>query len=76
MYIVLVKVPKDPVLSYLLIFSDLDIVMFLKACEWNLKESKETLEAFFTYRTNLPEFFSARDPSSKELQDISQVVLV
>uniref|UniRef100_A0A1B6DAX9 CRAL-TRIO domain-containing protein n=2 Tax=Clastoptera arizonana TaxID=38151 RepID=A0A1B6DAX9_9HEMI len=55
---------------------DLEIVMFLKACEWDMNETKQTMEAFYTHRTNLPEIFSGRDPSSKEIQEIAQVVHV
>lgn len=57
-------------------FSDLDIVMFLQACEWDVNVTKETLESYYTNRSSLTDFFAARDPVSKEIQEIAKVMLV
>lgn len=54
--------------------SELDVIMFLRACEFNIDQTKETIEAYYTYRTALPDFFSSRDPTSKEIQDTVKVV--
>lgn len=56
--------------------TDLDIVMFLQACQWDVPQSKETIESYYTYRTSLTDFFSTRDPLSKEIQDIAKVINV
>jgi len=56
--------------------TDLDIVMFIQACQWDVEQAKETIESYYTYRTSLPDFFGSRDPISKEIQDISQVIHV
>uniref|UniRef100_A0A1B6C799 CRAL-TRIO domain-containing protein n=1 Tax=Clastoptera arizonana TaxID=38151 RepID=A0A1B6C799_9HEMI len=55
---------------------DLEIVMFLKACEWDINETEKTMDGFYTFRTHIPEIFSGRDPLSKEIKDISQVMHV
>lgn len=54
--------------------TELDVIMFLRACEFNTEQTKETIEAYYTYRTALPDFFSFRDPASKEMQDIVKVM--
>lgn len=59
-----------------LCFSDLDIVMFLQACEWDVNVTKETLESYYTNRSSLTDFFTARDPVSKEIQEIAKVMWV
>jgi len=56
--------------------TDLDVVMFLQSCQFDLEQTKETIEAYYTYRTSLTDFFSGRDPISKEIQEISKVINV
>ncbi|KAG8301471.1 hypothetical protein J6590_053544 [Homalodisca vitripennis] len=56
--------------------TNLDVVMFLQACQWDLTQTKETIESYYTYRTSLVDFFSSRDPISKEIQEIAKVINV
>ncbi|XP_067015396.1 retinol-binding protein pinta [Anabrus simplex] len=46
------------------------LITFLRGCKFSLERTKEKLDAYYTYRTAMPEFFKNRDPFLPELQDI------
>lgn len=50
------------------------IERFLYVCENDIKRTKEVLQLFFKFRTESPEIYTNRDPLSKNLKDILDVV--
>ncbi|XP_067015630.2 retinol-binding protein pinta [Anabrus simplex] len=46
------------------------LITFLRGCKFSLERTKEKLDAYYTFRTALPEIFRNRDPFLPELQDI------
>ncbi|XP_046679513.1 alpha-tocopherol transfer protein-like [Homalodisca vitripennis] len=52
---------------------DLMIVLFLHACQWNLEDTKKTIDIYYTLKTEITEFFADRDPTSQEIKDIAKV---
>jgi len=50
------KQPHIPALT------DHHIIMFLAACNYSLKSTKDTMDLNLTLRTRIPEFFTQRDP--------------
>ncbi|KAG7303360.1 hypothetical protein JYU34_011850 [Plutella xylostella] len=64
----------QPHLPYI---SDEFIVLFLHSNYYKVKETKDTIECYFTLRTNTPDLFSNRDPLSpknKAILDIANMV--
>uniref|UniRef100_A0A1B6M8G4 Uncharacterized protein n=1 Tax=Graphocephala atropunctata TaxID=36148 RepID=A0A1B6M8G4_9HEMI len=55
---------------------DLMVVMFLQACQWDLKLTKKTIDMYYTLKTELTEFFADRDPTSQEIKNIAKIKLV
>jgi len=49
---------------------------FLRGCKFNLQETKDKLDQFYTVRTLAPEFFSNRDPLSPEIQEMLKANLI
>ncbi|XP_046417876.1 alpha-tocopherol transfer protein-like [Neodiprion fabricii] len=55
--------------------SDYELILFLHSNYYRLEPTKTTIDAFFTVKTHVPEFFRNRDPlGCKELREISKVV--
>lgn len=42
--------------------------MFLRACDYSLERTKETIDLNYTTRTKLPDFFSERDLERKAIK--------
>ncbi|XP_063628815.1 clavesin-1-like [Cydia splendana] len=61
---------SQPHLPYI---SDEYIVLFLHSNYYKVKESKETIECYFTHRSNTPDLFSNRDPLSPRNQQILDI---
>ena len=54
--------------------SDTDLALFLHSNYYLMEPAKSTIDAYYTVRTHVPEFFSNRDiTTSKELQKTSNV---
>ncbi|XP_073977946.1 alpha-tocopherol transfer protein-like [Rhodnius prolixus] len=56
---------KQPHLPQL---NDNQIIMFLRACDYSLERTKETIDLNYTTRTKLPDFFSERDLERKAIK--------
>ncbi|XP_057340370.1 alpha-tocopherol transfer protein-like [Microplitis mediator] len=55
--------------------SDSELVLFLHSNYYQIEPTKETIDAFYTMRTHVPEYFSNRDPlENKELRQSLQTV--
>ncbi|CAG0895718.1 unnamed protein product [Cyprideis torosa] len=52
---------------------DATILRFLRGCKFSLQRTKEKLDAFYTMKTVLPEFFNNRDPKQKGIQQLLQL---
>lgn len=46
------------------------LLTFLRGCKFSLERTKEKLDAYYTLRTALPEYFKDRDPMTKDVQDV------
>ncbi|GJQ86158.1 hypothetical protein Trydic_g13438 [Trypoxylus dichotomus] len=46
------------------------ILTYLRGCKFSLEKTKIKLDAFYTLRGMLPEFFSNRDPFNKDVQEV------
>lgn len=46
------------------------LIAFLRGCKFSLERAKEKIDMFYTIRGAIPEFFSNRDPKSKELSKV------
>ncbi|XP_068086601.1 retinol-binding protein pinta [Anabrus simplex] len=55
---------------------DAFLLIFLRGCKFSLEKTKEKIDAYYTYRTALPEFFSNRDPMLPELQTLLNTAMV
>ena len=54
--------------------SDLELYIFLHSNYYEINETKKTIEAFYSIRSNVKEFFCNRDPiGSKDLRDFFNV---
>lgn len=63
--------------SHLPYISDEYIILFLHSNYYKVKETKETIESYFTIRSNTPDLFSNRDPlapKNKAILDITNMV--
>lgn len=49
---------------------------FLRGCKFSLEKTKRKLDMYFTMRAAVPEFFTDRDISRPELQEILNMVYV
>lgn len=59
---------------YLPKISDTDLTLFLHSNYYLMEAAKSTIDAYYTVRTHVPEFFSNRDiRRTKELQKTSNV---
>ncbi|XP_077282417.1 alpha-tocopherol transfer protein-like [Temnothorax americanus] len=55
--------------------SDSELALFLHSNYYRLEPTKTTIDAFYTVRTHIPEFFSNRDPNNnKELKKAIKTV--
>ncbi|XP_024871204.1 alpha-tocopherol transfer protein-like [Temnothorax curvispinosus] len=55
--------------------SDSELALFLHSNYYRLEPTKTTIDAFYTVRTHVPEFFSNRDPNNnKELKKATETV--
>uniref|UniRef100_A0A0A9WG60 Alpha-tocopherol transfer protein-like n=1 Tax=Lygus hesperus TaxID=30085 RepID=A0A0A9WG60_LYGHE len=52
------------------------LLHFLHACYFHVDNTKSTIELFYSYRTQMTEFFTDWDPLSKETQEIVNNVLI
>ena len=51
--------------------SDNTLALFLHSNYYRMEPTKANIDKFYTFRTNLPEFFANRDPlGNKELRQI------
>lgn len=55
--------------SNILLPDDQFLVSFLRGCKYSYEKSKEKLDMYFTVRSAIPEFFSDRDPTYKNLKE-------
>ncbi|XP_022131089.1 alpha-tocopherol transfer protein-like [Pieris rapae] len=55
-------------------FDDQRIMTFLRGCKFSLEKTKRKLDMYFTMRTAVPEFFTNRDVTLPELQEILKIV--
>lgn len=46
------------------------ILAFLRGCKFSLERTKEKIDAYYTIKSALPEFFKNRDPMAPVAQDI------
>lgn len=49
------------------------MMTFLRGCKFSLEKTKRKLDMYFTMRTAVPEFFSDRDPTKPEIQEIFKI---
>ncbi|KAK9496934.1 hypothetical protein O3M35_012883 [Rhynocoris fuscipes] len=52
---------------------DQRIMTFLRGCKFSLEKTKRKLDFYFTMRAAVPEFFSNRDPTRKEIKDVMEI---
>lgn len=55
-------------------WDDARLMTFLRGCKFSLEKCKRKLDMYFTMRTAVPEFFSERDMSRPELQEVFSVI--
>uniref|UniRef100_T1HM77 CRAL-TRIO domain-containing protein n=2 Tax=Rhodnius TaxID=13248 RepID=T1HM77_RHOPR len=60
-------IKKQPHLPQL---NDNQIIMFLRACNYSLEQTKMSINLNYTMRTKLPEFFSQRDLQRKQTETV------
>ncbi|KAK5646359.1 hypothetical protein RI129_004823 [Pyrocoelia pectoralis] len=46
---------------------DQHLITFLRGCKWRYQMTIQKIDNFYTYRTDIPEFFKNRDPLSEEI---------
>lgn len=57
--------------------TDSELVLFLHSNYYRMEPTKTTIDAYYTVRSHVPEFFSNRDPlGSKELRKSFQTMCV
>lgn len=49
------------------------LIAFLRGCKYSLERAKEKIDMYYTVRTAIPEFFSARDVALPKMQAIMQL---
>ncbi|XP_017763008.1 PREDICTED: alpha-tocopherol transfer protein-like isoform X2 [Eufriesea mexicana] len=49
---------------------DFFVLRFLRACKFNVEKTKSKLQNYYKQRTNLPEWYSNRNPFLSELQEL------
>lgn len=52
------------------LYLDNQIIMFLRACNYSLEQTKMSINLNYTMRTKLPEFFSQRDLQRKQTETV------
>lgn len=57
---------------HLPLISELDLIYFLHSNYYDLDGTKNTIETYYTNRTNYKEFFTNQDVLSKELKDAQE----
>ncbi|XP_012273701.1 alpha-tocopherol transfer protein-like isoform X2 [Orussus abietinus] len=55
---------------------DQRLMTFLRGCKFSLEKCKRKLDMYFTMRAAVPEFFSNRDITRPELQEIVKIVQI
>ncbi|CAH2093611.1 unnamed protein product [Euphydryas editha] len=55
-------------------FDDQRLMTFLRGCKFSLEKCKRKLDMYFTMRSAVPEFFTERDVTRPELQEILKIV--
>ncbi|XP_038213768.1 alpha-tocopherol transfer protein-like [Zerene cesonia] len=55
-------------------FDDQRLMTFLRGCKFSLEKTKRKLDMYFTMRTAVPEFFTNRDVTIPELQEILKII--
>ncbi|XP_055528169.1 alpha-tocopherol transfer protein-like isoform X2 [Wyeomyia smithii] len=56
--------------------TDLEIILFLHSNYHRIESTKTTIDSFYTCRTHVPEFFDARDITSRELHTVMDLVTI
>lgn len=69
----LLKIFKWGIQQLFLLSDDGRIMTFLRGCKFSLEKTKRKLDMYFTMRTAVPEFFSDRDPTKPEIQEIFKI---
>lgn len=54
---------------FLFVLDDQWILTFLRCCKFSLQKTKEKIDAYYTIRNLMPEFFENRDPFEPEIQE-------
>ncbi|RZB38689.1 CRAL TRIO domain containing protein [Asbolus verrucosus] len=54
-------------------WDEVRIMNFLRGCKFSLEKCKKKLDMYFTMRSAIPEFFTNRDISRPELQEIAKI---
>ncbi|KAJ6649743.1 Alpha-tocopherol transfer protein-like [Pseudolycoriella hygida] len=49
------------------------LVTFLRGCKYSLEKTKQKIDMYYTYRTNLVEFIGNRDPLRSEMREIMRL---
>lgn len=49
------------------------LIAFLRGCKYSLERAKEKIDMYYTVRTAIPEFFSARDVHLPKMQAIMEL---
>jgi len=62
---------EDPAISYPL--DDLSILWFLRGCKFDVKRTKTRIENFFSFRRQVKEWYSDRDPLKPELSSLLDI---
>ncbi|XP_067015279.1 alpha-tocopherol transfer protein-like isoform X2 [Anabrus simplex] len=57
-------------------FDDQRIMTFLRGCKFSLEKTKRKLDMYFTMRAAVPEFFTNRDVTRPELQEMLNLVYI
>lgn len=60
--------------NFLVLIDENRLMTFLRGCKFSLEKCKRKLDMYFTMRTACPEFFTNRDITRPELQEIVKVV--
>lgn len=67
------RMKSQPHLPYI---SDEYVFLFLHSNYYKVKETKETIECYFTLRNNSPDLFTNRDPLLPKNKTILEITLV
>lgn len=54
--------------------SDKDLLQFLHCCYYSIEKTKKVMDAYYTIRTYTPEFFQNREPQSKRMKEMMELV--